>query len=82
MHFHIRYYNLHDICNWSEHKNANVFNSFLFFDKEFLYMGVKRTPIFWTEGYDDTSDFVTCPRKYDWRCTIWSLPTEEFNRYM
>lgn len=45
-------------------------------------MGVKRTPIFWTEGYDDTSDFVTCPRKYDWRCTIWSLPTEEFNRYM
>lgn len=33
-------------------------------------MGVKRTPIFWAEGYEDTSNFVTYPRKYNWRGNI------------
>lgn len=44
-------------------------------------MGVKRTPIFWAEGNEDTSNFVTYPKKYNWRGNIWSLLTEEFNRY-
>lgn len=38
--------------------------------KGFLCMGVKRTPIFWAEGYEDTSNFVTYPRKYNWRGNI------------
>lgn len=33
-------------------------------------MGVQRTPIFWAEGYEDTSNFVTYPRKYNWRGNI------------
>lgn len=43
---------------------------FLLFLKGFLCMGVQRTPIFWAEGYEDTSNFVTYPRKYNWRGNI------------
>lgn len=81
MDFHIRYHNLHDIRNWFEQKVQFWKKICLLSLKGFLCMGVKRTPIFWAEGYEDTSNFVTYPRKYNWRGNIWSLLTEEFNRY-
>lgn len=70
MDFHIRYHNLHDKEIDSSKKCNFEKKIFFLFLKGFLCMGVKRTPIFWAEGYEDTSNFVTYPRKYNWRGNI------------